>query len=79
MAITEPLETVVLTLTTGAEIKGVLREQSENAFVLTSAALAGSGPNQETIWKDLVGEVVVPASKVEYWQRALPIEILSKL
>jgi hypothetical protein len=75
----EPVDIVVITTRDGSEIKGILREQSENAFVLTSAALAGEGPNGQTIWKDLVGEVVVPASRVEYWQRALPAEILSKL
>lgn len=75
----EPVDIVVITTRDGTEIKGILREQSENAFILSSAAIAGTGSNQETVWKDLVGEVVIPADRIEYWQRALPAEILSKL
>jgi hypothetical protein len=75
----KPLDVVVITTKTSLEIKGVLREEASDAFVLTSAALAGNGPNMETIWSDLAGEVVVPFSNVDYYQRSLPPDILSKL
>ena len=72
------LSTVVISLKTGTDIKGVLRETTEDAMVLSSASVAGTVGNV-TVWRPLPGEVVVPMDNIEYYQRALPAAILDML
>jgi hypothetical protein len=72
------LHTVIVSLKSGLDLRGVLREEADNALVLTSAAVAGT-VNERLVWRPLVGEVVIPLSNVDYWQRSLPIEVLDSL
>lgn len=74
----EALQTVIVSLKTGVDIRGLLREHAADGMVLTSAAVAGT-VNERIVWKPLVGEVVIPESNIDYWQRALPVEILEAL
>lgn len=74
------LDIVVVTTVTGIEFKGILREYEVGRFmVLTSCSHAMEGPNGEAGWKELVGEVVIPDRNIDYFQRAMPAEILSKI
>lgn len=75
----EPLPVVVVTTKAGYEIRGLLREEGSNGFVLVDAAQSMAGPNGQTAWKPLLGEVVIPLSNVDYYQRALPVSILSQI
>lgn len=72
-----PLPWVVVSLTTGGDIRGVLREEFDDALVLAGAAVAGE-QNGQTVWKNLVGEVVIPMERVEYWQQGLPPEVTNE-
>jgi hypothetical protein len=66
-----PLSWIVVSLTTGGEIRGVLRERATDAIVLGAPAVAGE-QNGRITWQPLVGEVVIPMERIEYWQRGLP-------
>ena len=66
-----PLAWIVVSLTTGGEIRGVLRERGTDAIVLAAPSVAGE-QNGRVTWQPLVGEVVIPMERIEYWQRGLP-------
>jgi hypothetical protein len=67
----QELAYVVVSLTTGTDIRGVLREDTPDFMVLTAAAVAGE-VNGQLVWKDLPGEVVIPAPRIDYYQRGIP-------
>lgn len=69
-----------MTTTTGSMIRGVLREHDDTAMVLAAVTEASETQNGiNIVWRPLSGEVVIPMSRVEYWQRALPPELLTNM
>lgn len=72
------LQTVIVSTKTGLDIRGVLREEHADGLVLAAASVLGD-ENGQSVWKSLPGEVVIPASNVDYYQRALPPEVLDML
>jgi hypothetical protein len=68
------LELVVVSLKTGTDIKGLLRDHTPEGMVLTSATIAGE-ENGHVVWRQLVGEVVIPVDNIDYFQRRLPLEL----
>lgn len=75
----QPLNIVVVTTKAGYEIRGLMREEGSNGFVLVDAAQSYTGPNGQTAWKPLIGEVVIPLANVDYYQRGLPPQILTQI
>jgi hypothetical protein len=75
---TEPLATVVVSLRSGVDVKGVLRDAASDALVLSAASVAGEQGGR-TVWQKMPGEVVIPMGNIDYWQRSLPPEILAEL
>jgi hypothetical protein len=63
------LEVIVVTMETGGTIRGVLRERMADAIILASAARADIDPNGRPYWLPLDGEVVIPHSRIDFWQR----------
>lgn len=72
------LATVIVSLKTGVDIMGVLREQTEDAMILSNAAVLGQ-VNGKDVWGALPGEVVILTDNVDYYQRALPPAILAAI
>ena len=74
-----PLPVVVVHTKTEQTIKGVLREvDPEGTMVLTSAALLDTDQNANPVWRPMDGDVVVPGSNVDFYQRGLDAELLAR-
>jgi hypothetical protein len=75
-SLTRPAEPVIVSTQSGQSIKGVSIVIGSEGMVLTAAKVAGVGQNNTVVWNALLGEVVIPASNIDYWQRAIGQEMV---
>lgn len=74
------LDVVVVSLTTGPMIRGVLRYRAADAMVLDAAAQAReqqTAAGRTITWEPLTGTVVIPMERIDFWQGDIDPEALA--
>lgn len=74
----QPSDTVVITTKNDTTIRGVLVARTDDGFILRAAAVLQTSGGSDR-WVALAGETVVAGAMVDYWQRHLPIEMLTQM
>lgn len=72
------LGAVIVSTKSGQSIKGMLIQRALDAIVLRAASLAAVDKDAVT-WHSLEGDVVIPMENVDFWQSALPADVLDTL
>lgn len=72
--------TVIVSLKSGEEILGVMRDDpTTDLMVLTAARIEGVDGANQPDWHTLPGDIVIPMDNVSYWQESLPANLLDQL
>lgn len=76
LGLTQPVDTVIISTKTGQSIKGVLVHRDRTAYILRAASIGSLDQNGVAQWQRLMGDVIIPADNVDYYQSALEPSIL---
>ena len=75
--VVNPVEAVWVNLKTGDAIKGILVDRQRD-FLMLRAARVGTTRTQDgaQIWTKAVGDIVIPMDNIDYYQTAIPLEMI---
>lgn len=76
LGLTAPVDAVIVTTRTGQSIKGVLVGNGRDGMMLRAASLGSIDGNGSPQWQRLMGDVVIPANNIDFYQCAVGAEIL---
>lgn len=72
----EPVETVAVSLKTGATVLGALVHRTADSLILRAAVLVGVDRNQQETREHLDGDVVVLSENIDFYQSGLDPAVL---